>query len=76
MRPSSETKRLANDWGFNHIKYLGQYENYSVFVFSLVDDDGMPMPTGLPVICLEQDTSCRVISGDEAFDILSFFPQE
>lgn len=60
----------------NHAEKIGTTADGEVYGLSLLDDDGLPMPTGLPRLVIAKEENYSLIFGDEALNILSSFDLE
>lgn len=65
----SEVIRYQNEYGFNRSEYVATVDNEKVFSLSRVDDNGFPVPMGLPLFVLVGGKGCRIVSGDEALKL-------
>lgn len=62
-------KELAEDMGYNSVKYLGELDGSSVFGGGFIGKDGLPVPTGLPELILLKDGQTKVVSGEEGLQL-------
>lgn len=58
-----------NKLAFNHAELLGKHGKETVYGLSLLDESGLPMPTGLPVLVLVFGSKYRVMTGERALKL-------
>lgn len=64
----------AEKHGLNGVSFVGEYKGARVFIEKgVTDEDGFPVPTGLPVLILLKDGKTEVISGLKALELLDRF---
>ena len=60
----------AAEQGFNAVEFIGEREDAQAFSVGCVDEDGEPLPTGLPTVFLLKEDKVTVKRGVEALDLL------
>ena len=60
----------AAEPGFNAVEVIGEREGAQAFSVGCVDEDGEPLPTGLPTVFLLKGNKVTVKNGIEALDLL------
>ena len=60
----------AAEQGFNAVEFIGEREGAQAFSVGCVDEDGDPLPTGLPTVFLLKRNKVTVKNGIEALDLL------
>lgn len=60
----------------NHAERIGATAEGEVYALSLLDDAGMPMPVGLPVLVISKGEKCTLVTGDEALKLSGSFAFE
>lgn len=55
----------------NHVERIAKYHNESIYALSLLDKDGTSLPTGLPILVVEENNKLQIIVGEEALRLLS-----
>ena len=60
----------AAEQGFNAVEFIGEREGAQAFSVGCVDEDGEPLPTGLPTVFLLKGNKVTVKNGIEAPDLL------
>lgn len=75
--PEKVRETAANE-GCNHVEFVGTIEgntrNHDVYSISEVDKDGLPVPTGLPVLILwDGEDVEEVVYGARSLKLLSRF---
>ena len=60
----------AAEQGFNAIEFIGEREGAQAFSVGCVDEDGEPIPTGLPTVFLLKGDKVTMKNGLEALDLL------
>ena len=73
MKETQILKDAAKDLGFSDIAYIGLYKNKQVFSVGLIDNNGFPLPTGLPVLMLLFNGSIEIVDGENSFSLLREF---
>lgn len=66
----SVVHRYQEKYGCNYCEYVANIENEDVYSISLVDNDGFALPTGLPIFILVKGDKGRVVSGEQALNLL------
>ena len=61
---------LAHNEGYNSIHYVGMLDGAAAYSVSLVDMEGMPVPTGMPTFILLRGEDLTFVSGDEGLDLM------
>lgn len=54
----------------NSIEYAGAYGGKDVYALGEVGDDGLPVPTGLPLLVLWDGRHTDIVSGMEGLKLL------
>lgn len=65
----SRVVHFQKEYGCNHSEYVATVENGDVYSLSQIDNNGFPMPTGLPLFVLVKGNDCRVVSGENALEL-------
>lgn len=60
----------AAEQGYNSVEYLGKRDDAQAFAVGKCDDDGNPLPTGLPTVFLLRGNEIEVIDGLNALALL------
>lgn len=60
----------------NHAEKIGVTADGDVYGLSLLDDEGMPMPTGLPVLVISKGENYTIVTGEEALNLSVSFDFE
>lgn len=69
-------RECAYDNGFNAIEYQGKAEGAEVYSVGCVDEDGEPMPTGMPTLLLLKSDKIEMMNGFESLHfLLEHFPR-
>ena len=63
-------KTIADEEACNNIEYVGAYDGKDVYALGEVGDDGLPIPTGLPMLVLWDGKHTDVVSGEESLVLL------
>lgn len=63
-------KDKAAEQGFNAIEFIGVKNGSQAFSVGCVDEEGNPLPTGMPTVFLLKGDKISVVSGLEALDLL------
>lgn len=66
-----KVSEAADRMGCNSVEYVGVYKDAKVFGIGQVDEDGFPMPTGLPTLILWDGETAKIIGGEDSLLILS-----
>lgn len=61
--------QYQKEYGCNHSEYIATLENEDVYSLSQIDDNGFPLPMGLPLFVLVKGNDCRVVSGEKALKL-------
>lgn len=69
----NQVQHIADQEGCNSIEYVGKYKNDEVYSLGEVDENGIPVPTGLPLLVLWNGERAETVSGQKSLDILSRF---
>lgn len=70
-------KELAQNMGYDSVKYVGEFEGSLVYSGSFKRKDNFPVPTGLPTFILLKDGKTKVVSGEEGLELLGhLFPHD
>lgn len=56
--------------GFNAVEFIGERNGAQAFSVGCVNEEGEPLPTGLPTVFLLRGDKVTVKSGIEALDLL------
>lgn len=65
-------KNEAQRNGLRALKLIGKLDSRVIFAEApLLDDEGNPMPTGLPRLIIYSDNKVEFVEGEEALNILS-----
>ncbi len=72
----NKVRDVAANEGCNHVEYVGTIEgntrSHEVFSISEVDENGLPIPTGLPVLVLwDGEEVEEVVTGARSLKLLS-----
>lgn len=65
----SEVIQYQNEYGCNHSEYVATVENEKIYSLMQLDDNGFPIPMGLPLFVLVKENSCRIVSGEQALKL-------
>lgn len=57
--------------GFNSIEYAGRLDGSDYYAVGIVDENGGPVPTGLPTFIKDCDNKLSIISGLDGLDLCS-----
>ena len=66
-----EVHRIADRECRNSIRYIGTLDGKEVYSLGKVDEDGIPMPTGMPHIVLWDGLKAELIVSQESLAILA-----
>ena len=66
-------KTKAEAEGYNSISYVGVYDNAQAFSVGIKDENGNPIPMGMPTFILLKDNKLKIVGGDKGLDILLSF---
>lgn len=67
----NEVKRIADREACNSINYLGNLDGVEVYSLGEVDENGDPIPNGLPFLALWDGERVETVCGEESLDLLS-----
>lgn len=59
--------------GFNSIDYTGRLDGSDYYSVGIADENGFPLPTGLPTFIKDSDGKLSIISGLDGLDLCSKF---
>ena len=68
-----QVKEIADREACNSITYVGKHNGKEVYGIGEVDENGMAIPTGLPVLVLWDGETTEVVADYEALSLLSKF---
>lgn len=60
----------ALEMGFNAIEYIGEREGAQAFSAGCIDNNGEPIPMGLPTVLLLKGNNVEAVTGLNALDLL------
>lgn len=60
----------ASKCGFNHIEFIKEYDGAKLYGASLLDENGLPVPMGLPTLFLLKGGNVSIRDGEEALALL------
>lgn len=60
----------AKKRGCNSVDYIGKRSGKDAYVMGFIDENGKPVPSGLPVIYLYDGKTIEVVSGVEGLELL------
>lgn len=60
----------------NHAEKVATIATGDVYSISLLDTDGFPMPVGLPRLVIANGKHYRLVTGEEALNLLASFDLE
>ena len=60
----------AEKRGCNSVDYIGKRRGKDAYVMGFIDENGKPVPSGLPVIYLYDGKTIEVVSGEEGLELL------
>lgn len=63
-------KKTAEENGFNCVSYAGVLDTSQVFSVGVIDEEGNPIPMGMPTFIILKDNKPKMISGYKGLDIL------
>lgn len=72
----AEVIRIQKEYGCNHSEYVATIENEDVYSLSRLDENGFPLPIGLPIFVLVKGDDCRVVDGNEGFELMDSLPED
>lgn len=61
--------RYQEEYGCNRAEYITTIENEDIYSLSKVDDNGFPVPLGLPLFVLVKGDDCRVVDGEDGLEL-------
>lgn len=68
----SAIKKAAQESSCNEITYVGRIDNADVWNYSEVDEDGMAVPNGLPLLIKDYgNRKIEKVSGQAALELLA-----
>lgn len=78
MNKSAQILEFARSKGetANHAEKIGTTADGEVYGLSLLDDEGMPMPIGLPRFVISKGEKHTLITGEEALKLSASFDFE
>ncbi|MBD5194610.1 MAG: hypothetical protein HDS16_01215 [Bacteroides sp.] len=62
--------------GCNRAEYVSTTTSGDVYALSFVDDDGFPLPMGLPRLVIAKGENYNLITGEKALKMLESFNLE
>lgn len=62
-------KQEAYKHGFNSVDYLSSFDGKEVFGLSIIGEDGIPEPTGLPTLLLLKDSNIEMVCDTDAMEL-------
>ena len=66
-------KQLAEQYGCNNVELIAEKDGGKYYSLSRLDDDGTPMPIGLPIIILVKQSNATVLEGKALTSFLDFY---
>ncbi|MBR3455752.1 MAG: hypothetical protein IKH26_10545 [Bacteroidaceae bacterium] len=66
-----QVRIIAESEACNRIHFCGVDKGSEVYSISEVNDEGQPIPTGLPVLVLWDGKETTIISGEDSLKLLS-----
>lgn len=67
-------EEYASKHGLCEMEYVGEIDGSQVYKeINEVDEDGFPVPTGLPCLILLKDGETKFVGGIEALELLGRF---
>ena len=69
-------KDIAAGYGCNTITFITTTTLGDIYSLSATDDNGMPMPMGLPMLFAVNESAVNELPEDQAFEILSTLKDE
>ena len=63
-------KNIAKEAACNSIQFEGEYKGRKVYSLGNVDDNGLLIPEGLPLLVLWDGVKSEIVSGINSFKIL------
>lgn len=61
--------KYQNSYGYNHSEYIATIDDEDVYALSLLDDNGFPLPVGLPSFLCVRSGKCRRVTGEDALKL-------
>ena len=62
--------RIQKEYGCNTSEYVATTEKGDIYSLSKVDDSGMPVPIGLPLLVIMKDGESSVVSGVHGLELM------
>lgn len=67
----NKVQQIADQECCNSVRKVGQYMGRDVYGLGSVDDEGLPIPTGLPLLVLWNGEKTEVVTGEKSLELLS-----
>ena len=62
--------KTAQNKGFNSVGYEGEIDGAKVYSVGIIDEEGTPVPLGMPTYLLLKDDEVNLVSGKDGFDLM------
>lgn len=66
-----QVKAVAQREACNSVSYQGKIDNKEIYALGETDEDGEPIPNGLPFLVLWDGTKTTTVSGTKSLELLS-----